>query len=152
MLTSVVAFSFNSLSSNADLCETIVSWKLKHCPTMWQFQATTALRDISSTGTLFPKLTIEWNNLKITNLLTQQTIPLPNLVRVSSLRARRIRQMLNGAFYVKLVFYHDNHATYIPDYDKQRVLMMPKVDFIRCYHTNLTNLDKGLSIANQLPY
>ena len=107
--------------SNADLCETIEIWKLKHCPTMWQFQATTALRDISSTGTLFPTLTIEWNDLKITNLLTQQTIVLPSLVRVSSLKARRIRQMLNGAFYVKLVLYHDGHATYIPDYDKQRV-------------------------------
>ena len=50
-----------------------------------------------------------------------QTIALPNLVRVPGLKARRIRQILNGAFYIKLVLYHDGHATNILDYDKQSI-------------------------------
>ena len=54
--------------------------RLTHCPTDWQFSGTGVVNNIDVKGFIFPKLSIQWNDIQIINIQNSIKVQAPATV------------------------------------------------------------------------
>ncbi len=99
--------------TNGQLCLLLPIVNVPCCPKFLHFQSSQDLGDMTVTSHLLhSKLQVDWQDLVITNLLTNKTIPLPESIAVTPWSAIKLKQTISKQYHAFLVCTHDNYSFY----------------------------------------
>ncbi len=83
------------------------------CPKFLHFQSDTNIGEITiNKNILKPVVTIDWEGLTISNLLTDKAFPLSDQLPVAPWTGAKLRSLLNNPYHAFIVCAHDNYTFY----------------------------------------
>ena len=94
-------------------CVKIPITDIPTCPRNYHFQASLWVKDIRVNGCLQPGLSVDWQDLLITNTLSHQVVVLPDRLPVSLCQAMQLRYLLKQHFYALLFVRHSQFSFYV---------------------------------------
>ena len=94
--------------SNGKTCVLISLKQLSLCPTYWRVKIPESITNITIQGLLVPWLSFTWDDLKVTNTLTDETIVVRPLFKVNSFQAIRLKKIMNTPYCVYFFIQHNN--------------------------------------------
>lgn len=96
--------------TNGSLCAILPIQTLPLCPKHWNFQASEYVQDVTISGIFRPIVTVEWHDLKITDVLTEQSFRPPKTLHVNLLTALVLRRILKTQHSIYLFLNHNGYA------------------------------------------
>ena len=96
--------------TTGDTCVRIPVRQLPYCPKFWHVQSSTYIKDISISGILTPRLTIDWGDTIVTNMHNNALMTLPESIRISHLLAIRAKVILSKSYFAFLIMRHQGYA------------------------------------------
>ena len=99
--------------STGPKCVKIPITDIPICPRNFHFQASQWLQNINITESLSPKLNVDWQDLSITNTLSNQEISLPDKLPISLWQALKLHYLLKEKFHALLFVRHSQFSFYV---------------------------------------
>ena len=99
--------------SSQTLCAHLPIAHVPICPKHFHYQASSWLQNITIEGYLSPQLSVDWQDLQITNLLSEHDVPLPKTIRTNPLQALKLRKILAGPFHSLICAEHAQRNFYV---------------------------------------
>ena len=96
--------------SNGTLCTMVKIMDLPLCPRYWHFQANKYISNVSVEGIMQPKLIVNWEGLKITNQISNNSMSPPETIPLNWIQAFIAYQVIKQSFCAFSVLQHHKQA------------------------------------------
>ena len=93
--------------TNGNLCVRVPLKALTVCPSYWKIQAPSEVSALTVRGKMSPTLEFEWDKFNLTHNLTNRTVNVEKLHRLSILKGRKLREILKTTNEVHFFVQHD---------------------------------------------